>query len=275
MHLDIRESAAEGLEALGEFGVFNSAVAIQIEVFEDALAGLALIISTVSALTDFLEDSIANDLKTARVNLAGVSSEAPGVHNNLLEVGFTLSGENAVHERVVDAELFLSAVSITANGINSGAEISHDGGSLLLTGENARVLISAVSSLQSISGTGVSTTGDFAPSTLNDSQAGVAHVSAHGLDELIIGDNTILVVIEVVVEGAELLGGEEDTKAREHGLELKLVEHFVEVLVVGLKDVAKLSNVVNALGVKLELEFVDNLFKAVSPVSHLCYVKLG
>jgi len=89
------------------------------------------------------------------------------------------------------------------------------------------------------------------------------------LDEFIIGDDAVLVVVEVVVEGAELLGRKEDTKAGQHSLELKFVKDLIEVLVMSLKDFAQLANVVNTLGVKLELEFVDDLFKAVSPVCHL------
>lgn len=35
------------------------------------------------------------------------------------------------------------------------------------------------------------------------------------------------------------------------------------------EDVFELDKVVDALGVKLELEFVDDLFETVSPVGHL------
>jgi len=239
-------------------------------VLENALAGLALVIGAVGALADLLEDDVADLLETGGVHTALVSAEAPGVDDDLGEVGLTFSGEHDVHKRVVDAELLLSdTVGTLSAGVNASAESSEDIISFLLTGENAGVLVSTVVGLELSSGEAISASSDLSPCAFDNGKAGIAHVSAHGLDEFIVGDASVLVVVKVVGEGAEFLGGKEDAKSSEHSLELELVEHFVHVLVEGHKDVAQLVNAVNALGIKLELELVDDLFKAVSPVGHL------
>jgi len=102
--------------------------------------------------------------------------------------------------------------------------------------------------------------GNLFPGTLDNCKASVAHISAHGLDEFVVGDAAILVVIKVVVQSAKLLSGQEDSKASKHSLELELVEYLVSILIVGRKDFHKLVNAVNALGIELELELVDDLF---------------
>lgn len=262
------ESAAERFEALAEFGHLDGSIAIEIEVLKNTLASLAFIIGAMGTLTDLLKDNVTDLLETGGVNLVLVSTNTPCVAYNLGEVCFTFSGKHTVHKGVVDAELLLRAGAISADSVEFLAEIGKNDIGFLFTRENARVLVSVVTRFKFVNGAAGSTTGKLSPGTLNDSEARVAHVSAHSLNEFIVGNAAILVVVKVVHEGTELLCGEEDAKSGEHGLKLQFVEDLVLVFVVALKDLAQLSDAVYALSVELELELVDDLLEAVSPVCH-------
>ena len=64
------------------------------------------------------------------------------------------------------------------------------------------------------------------------------HSYAEGADEFLPGDAAVLVGVEVVVDGAQFLGGEEDAQFGEQLLELELAEPRVAVLVEGLGKLA-------------------------------------
>jgi hypothetical protein len=231
--LDGGEGASERFKALAELSEFDSAVTVEIEVLENALAGLTLVISAMGALADLLEDDATDLSEASGVHTALVSGESPSVNNDLSEVGLAFSGKHDVHQRVVNNESLLVALSFaSSDGVEGSAESSEHILSLFLTGKNARVLVSNVTGLELINSNEFSALGEFSPGTFDNSEAGVAHISAHSLDQFVVGDGAVLVVVEVVLEGAELLGGQEDTKAGEHSLKLELVEHLVEVFVI-------------------------------------------
>lgn len=175
---------------------------------KNALAGLALIIGTMGALANFLENGIADRLKASRVHGVLVGTKTPGVANNLSEVGLAFSGKHNVQERVVDAKLFLSdGGSMASCAFNTFAELSVTGIGLLLARKYTGVLVSTVASFKLINREAISAVGNLTPGTLDNCKASVAHISAHGLDEFVIGDAAILVVIKVVVQSAKLLSG--------------------------------------------------------------------
>ena len=52
--------------------------------------------------------------------------------------------------------------------------------------------------------------------------------AAHEFSE---GDGSVLVVVEVVVDGAEFLGGEEDANSGQEGFEFEFLEDLISVFV--------------------------------------------
>jgi hypothetical protein len=97
-----------------------------------------------------------------------------------------------------------------------------------------------------------SSLGEEVPGALNDSEASVAHISLSNCQlqpedkewftyleaghEFAHGDSSVFVVVEVVVDGAEFLGSEEDSKFGKEGFEFELFEDLVSVLVEALKS---------------------------------------
>jgi len=91
------------------------------------------------------------------------------------------------------------------------------------------------------------------------------------VDELLVADGAITVLVKLVVDAGEFLGGHEGTKFGAHLLELELVQsaRVVEIVVLHAKrgefcdsyveDLLKLKEVVYTLGVELKLELVSDL----------------
>ena len=109
------------------------------------------------------------------------------------------------------------------------------------------------------------------------------------VDELLVADGAITVLVKLVVHAGELLGGHEGTKFGAHLLELELVQSAgaVEIVVLHAKrgelcdsyveDLLQLKEIVDTLGVELELKLVSDLLEAVFPVhlyERVCFIFL-
>jgi hypothetical protein len=111
LDLSISENASKSLECLLKLSWLNSAEALKIEMLEDFLCSFAFIISTMSALSDLLENSIFELLKTinCNVSMSGLlSTDSPSLENKLYKVVVLLSRKSSINIRVVLNESILS-----------------------------------------------------------------------------------------------------------------------------------------------------------------------
>jgi len=142
--LELGESTAHGLKSTGEFRELNSAEAVQVEMLEDLANGLALVIGSVSSLSDLLEDDVLDLSETGSVDSDSGALKTPNLKDRLDEVALLVDGGDSVAVSVEAAEGIFSDLTIFALLANELDEIVHDGLSSLLSGSDTRVLGSVV-----------------------------------------------------------------------------------------------------------------------------------
>jgi hypothetical protein len=117
---------------------------------EDFLCSFAFIICTVSALSDLLENSIFELLKTidCNVGMAGLlCTDSPSLENKLYKVVILLSRKSSINIRVVLNESILSNEAVLLALSHSVYELSADNLRFLFSCLNSGVIISTVSCL--------------------------------------------------------------------------------------------------------------------------------
>jgi hypothetical protein len=170
------ESASNGLEGLSEFTDFDGTEAIEVEVLEDLLDGSALILSTVGALADLLEDNV-NALGTAGVrNSSLVGGETPGLDDHVDEVSFLLVGHDSIDISVVTAEVFAGDGTVSGSSSEELAEVVENGFGLLLAAGDSRVSGSVVFVDEGLELASLGSSADLFPGGLDDGKSLVRHV---------------------------------------------------------------------------------------------------
>jgi len=267
--LEFGEGTSHGLKSTSEFRELNSAESVQVEMLENLADGLAFIISSVSSLSDLLEDDILDLGETGSVNSDSGALESPNLEDALNEVALLVDGGDGVAVSVEAAESFFTDLTIDGLLAHEGDEVVHDGLSSLLSRSDTRVLRSVELANDLLNRGRRSATGNLLPGFLDDGETIIAHIILEDIDELRVGDVAVLVLIEGVEDDAELLSSEENTKLAHKFFEFELLEDAVLVAIEAQEGLSKLIHVVNTLSEELALHLVDDLVHAVSPVGHL------
>jgi len=231
VHLVGSESASESFKSFSEFANFDSSVTVQIEVFENFLDSSAFIIGSVGALTDLLEDDVKHFGAACWAYSSLVGVEAPYFEDQVDEVVLLLAGHDGIDLTVVSAEVVTRNTAVVGSLSHDSDKVVENGFSLLLTGSDSRVSGGVILFNELFESAGISTFSNLLPGKLDDSEALGAHVGLHDVDELRVSDLTVLVEIEVVVDGSQFLAGKEDSELGEEFFELKLGKSAVLVLV--------------------------------------------
>jgi len=95
-HLFFRENATDGFKGLAKLVWQNGAITLNVEVFENALQGLAFVISPVSALANLLKNDVLKLLHARNRNSRLIGLKAPSLVDDVNEVGITLCGEHSI-----------------------------------------------------------------------------------------------------------------------------------------------------------------------------------
>lgn len=159
LELDILEDAAECLKSFLEFTKLNRAESIKIEVLKDLFNGLALIISPMCALSDFLENDVLKLLHSVGgcLDLSG-SGEAPCLQDEVNEVIVFLCGKGCVNISVVSDETLLSHVATSVVLAEAVNELNTHVIALLFSRSHSGVLFSLVGGLELAPGNAAGTT---------------------------------------------------------------------------------------------------------------------
>ena len=159
LELNVAEYATEGLEGFLEFTKLDSAESVKIEVLEDLLNGLALIVSTMGALSDFFENNVFKlfDSIGSGLHLRG-SRETPCLQDEINEVIILLSGESSVDIGVVSDETLLRHDTSTLVFAEALDELNANLVALLFSGSHSGVGFNLVGSLELAPGNAAGTT---------------------------------------------------------------------------------------------------------------------
>lgn len=235
---------------------------------EDLADGLSLVISAVCSLSNLLEDNIFDLGETLGVDGHSSAFKTPRLQDDGDEVVLLVDWGDGVTISVVAAEVLLRDVATLASLAHDLNEIVHHGLSTLLAGGDSGVSGGVVLRDECFEGDAWGTLGELLPCLLDDGKAICAHVSLEDVDELVVGDVTVLVLIEVIEDDAKLLFCEEDTQLGHELFELQLLQDSVLVAIKAHEDVIELIHIVNALSEQLALHLVGDLVHTVSPVGH-------
>jgi len=262
------ESASNSLESLSELSDLDGAETVEVKVLEDLPDSSALILSSVSALADLLEDDVNAFLTSGVAHSSLISSESPGLDDHVDEVSLLLMRHDSVDISVVAAEVIDRDGAVSSSGSKKLAEVVENGFSLLLAGGDSGVSGGIVLADKGLEAAGLGSTSDMLPGSLDDSKSFVGHVGLKDVDELRVSDLAVLVEVEVVIDVSEFLAGKEDSELREEFFELKLGESAVLVSVELQEYSLELLKVIDALSEELVLDLVGDHIEFVSPVCH-------
>jgi len=143
---------------------------------ENLADGLAFIISSVSSLSDLLEDDILDLGETGSVNSDSGALESPNLEDALNEVALLVDGGDGVAVSVEAAESFFTDLTIDGLLAHEGDEIVHDGLSSLLSRSDTRVLRSVELANDLLNRGRRSATGNLLPGFLDDGETIIAHI---------------------------------------------------------------------------------------------------
>lgn len=197
-----RKGASEGLKSFFKFCGLDSTETVEVEVFKDFLNSSAFIISSMSALTDLLENDIDNLVDTSRADLSLVGVKTPNLKDHIDEVVFFLEGHDSVDLSVIVAEVFARNGTVGGSLSEDGDKIVENGFGLLLTGHNSRVSGGVVTLDKSLKRARVSSLSNLLPGELDDGKSLVAHVALKDVNELRVGNLSVFVEIKSVVDGS-------------------------------------------------------------------------
>ena len=124
--LELRESAAHRLECAAELTEADSVHAIKVEMLKDLANGLALVVCTVGALPDLLEDDILELSEAGGVDGDGCALHAPGLQKSDDEVAILVDGGYSVAISIEAHEGLLSDVAASGLFAHKLNEIVHD-----------------------------------------------------------------------------------------------------------------------------------------------------
>ena len=144
---------------------------------EDLAHGLALIIGTVSSLTNFLENDVLDLCETASVHGHSGTLQAPNLKDASDEVVLLVDGGDGVAVSVeADESLFrdLTALALLLHELN---EVVHNSLGALLARSDTGMGGCVVLANDLLEGDASGTTGNLLPCLLDDGEPIVAHVS--------------------------------------------------------------------------------------------------
>jgi hypothetical protein len=177
-HFVLGENATDSLKSATELLNFNSAETIEVEVLEDPLGSSALIVSAVSALTNFLKENVFELSDAARVDVLDVLGQTPSFDNDVAEVSLTFGREHHGNASVELDEGFFSDHSIFRGECTHAlSKFLLHGFGFLLARDNAGVGLGVEALDEFVKRATGGTLGKEVPGTLNDGEAGVAHIS--------------------------------------------------------------------------------------------------
>jgi hypothetical protein len=172
------EYATDSLKSATELLNLNSAETVEVEVLEDTLGSSALIFSTVGALTNFLEENVFELSDAARVDVLDVLGQTPGFDHDIAEVSLTFSREHHGDASVeLDEGFFGDHAILRGECTHALSEFFVHVFGFLLARDNAGVGWGVEALDEVIKGATWSALGKEVPGTLNDGEAGVAHIS--------------------------------------------------------------------------------------------------
>jgi len=174
LELVVLEEAADSLESFLELRGLDGAVAIQVEVLEDSTHGLSLVVGTVGALANFLENDVFELGKARSGHVGDVGVNAPSLEDHVDEVVLLLVGEDGVSVGVEAQEAFLADLTTLGVLAHQGDEVIEDGLGLLLAAGHTGVKRGVVLGDEGLEGNGGSSLGEEVEGVLDDSDAVVA-----------------------------------------------------------------------------------------------------
>ena len=175
--LELREGTAHRLECAAELREADGTEAIEIKVLEDFTHSLALIICTVGALSDLLEDDILKFSKASSVDGDSSALHAPGLQDGGDEVGVLVDRSDSVAVGVEAHEGFLSDVAASGLLTHELDKIIHHGLGALFARSNTGVSRGIVLCNKGLERDFGGTLGDFLPGLFDDGNTILAHVS--------------------------------------------------------------------------------------------------
>lgn len=140
--LVVSEGASQGFQCLSELLWSNSSVSLNIEVLHNFLKSFSFVVSSMSSLSNLLENLELELSQLVWVDRFNVRVKSPRLKNNLDKVVGLLSWQAAVDFRVERAEVSLGDVSTWAGLSEPLSDVSLYGLCLFFSGNNSWVLTS-------------------------------------------------------------------------------------------------------------------------------------
>jgi hypothetical protein len=133
LQLEVLKGTADSLESLLELRELDSAVAFQVEVFEELASSLSFVVSSVSALTDFLEDDVFELLLAIAGDLNDLGRDVPCLQDHIDEIRLFLYWQASVDVGVVIDKGFLRDLAINSACSHNRDKVVKNGFSFLLS----------------------------------------------------------------------------------------------------------------------------------------------